>query len=167
MLATGLAIAMFLIAFVVHVLVWRLHKPENSGVALLLLFLVVLPIAVAGLTAGLAGPDLARASVLAQAGALYLAAMAAYINTYPAIEVDSVSFKIAVAAREAGAAGLPIDDLYGVVGKDIAVRPRLKNLLAENYATLQGDRFVLSGKGRALAGFYGLVRRIYGLGMGG
>ena len=161
------ALLVFFLSFIAHVLVWRTRRPANSAKALLILFIVGYSIAILVTSAFGVSENLASEHTLLIASLTYFSIVSAYINTYPAIEVDSVSFKIATAVQSSGKSGLKKSSLRKVVGDDIAVKPRIKDLISEKYAYFDDGLLKLTRKGQFLANFYTIVRRIYGLGLGG
>lgn len=169
MLVLSWALASFVAALAVHVVLWRVARPRNTAQGLVVVFGVAGAVAYAALAWISPAPDPAWLPVWsrdAQFGLLYFALMAAYINVYPAIEVDSPSLRILLDVHAAGAKGLGPADIGRNLQGDNVVRRRVRNLLDERMAERRDGRMVLTRKGRFIAslfhGFRRLVRRDIG-----
>jgi hypothetical protein len=161
------AVPLGILAFAVHVLIWRASRPRNSGVALLAVFVVV------GMLGGgaflLWGWHSGTIDWLAGAQTLllYLAGMAAYINTYPAIEADSPSLVLMQELRRAGEKGMSRAGIHQMFNDEVVFTPRVLDLVNENMAIREGDHLRLTAKGWAIARIFGTFRRLTGRPRGG
>ena len=170
-LVLGLGLALF--GFVLHLARWRIARPPSSGRALVvtllsgifggLALLIALSWAAPGLAALLPDGPLA----LGHALLLALALAAAYVMTYPAIEVESPTLTIIQAIARHGPEGLARDRLFVELNDSVLVAPRIQDLLDENLATREGGRYRLTGKGRTLARIFVTWRTILGAPKGG
>ena len=166
--------ASFLLAFLAHILVWRVSLPERQTRTLLLLMFSVL-FATLALLVGLGGVIAARYgwSVPETPGdylhlaLLNVSLVFSYLITYSAIEADSPSLVIVLAVAEAGPDGLPEEALGLYAGDDILVKPRIKDLLRDKMASFEGGRYRLTLKGRLLAAVFIAFRKLLGRGKGG
>lgn len=162
--------ALLVVAFGVHVIIWRLARPSNSGFALVMVFLAVLAAGAAamGILAEFA-PAVAPGgwSAVAHIVFLYVAGMSGYINTYPAIEVDSPTLRLMHVLSQVGRAGLDMEGVRAAIGDEYVVGRRFDNLINENMAFRRGDRLVLAPKGRVIATVFGVFRGLVGRGLGG
>lgn len=170
-LACGLG--WFAVAFVAHVLRWRIARPAASGQALIRLMVATILLAAA--TTWFAGRVVPGAAALVPANAgealralvLALALAASWVMTYPAVEVESPTLVMVKAIADRGAGGLAEAELRQVLDEDVMVSPRIRDLLDERLAALRGDRLVLTAKGAALARAFAGWRSVLRLGMGG
>ena len=154
-------------AFVVHVIIWRLFRPKNSSMVLPLVFLSVLMAGMA-LVGVLSQPWLVmNGQQWVQLVLLYLTGASGYINTYPAIEVDSPTLKMFHAIWQNRKTGVALEDLHRQAGDEFAVRRRLDNLVNDRMARWDGEHLVIEPKGRAIATVFTLFRRLVGRGLGG
>lgn len=167
------AVAAFLlgVSFVVHVAIWRLKRPRNSAVALTAVFVGcglagagVLFVISAELDMGWARPTSVEWGQLA---ILYFAAMAGYINTYPAVEADSPTLFLATVLAHRGEEGIALEDLESQLGDDVLIKPGLRSLVAEHMVAIEGGLYRLTTKGRAIAVAFKTYRRLTGRGIGG
>lgn len=161
------AINLIFLAFVVHVMIWRTRRPPNSGVALLIIFMIIGLIAIAlfFFWSWRHGSEI-NGPALTQTVLLYFAGMAGYINTYPAIEADSPSLLLAYELRLAGSVGLTKSEIMARFNDDFVFLPRLQNLIDEKIVETVDGRLLLTAKGRAIAriffGFRCLTGRKFG-----
>ncbi len=170
-LVLGLGLAFF--GFVLHLARWRIARPPSSGRALVvtllsgifggLALLIALSWAAPGLAALLPDGPLA----LGHALLLALALAAAYVMTYPAIEVESPTLIIIQAIARPGAAGLARDRLFAELNDSVLVAPRIQDLLDEKLARREDGRYRLTEKGRALVRIFAVWRAILGASKGG
>jgi hypothetical protein len=167
------ASSLFGLAFVSHVIMWRIHLPKRQARVVCLLFLGFL---CGGslmfwkhggeLSAfGLHPPsDLAQ---FLQFWLCYVSLTLAYIITYSAVEVDSPSLIIIMKIAEAGNAGLTSEALEVLVDDKILLDPRLKDLVTDNMAGLHEGKYRLTPKGAVMARLFVFYRKIMGVNKGG
>lgn len=152
-----LGLTAFVVALVIHILWWRFATPSATGKALICLFSLVVPLA----TTGIAAPCYMLSwgvfegygifGEVFYATLLGLAVAAAYVMTYPAIEVTSPTLKMIelVAAREPR--GIDAAEFRAIFDDSRFIVPRLENLLEEGLIMKAGDAFALTAKGARLA----------------
>jgi len=163
-----LGAALFGLLFLVHVAWWRLARPTKTAHLLLRGWLL-------GLLAGIpAGPLLLALGgfpydLAAHLQGLLMAAAlgAAYIATYPALEVTSPTLAILNDITAAGPAGLERKALEAKMDDSFLLHPRIADLLSEGLVVRQGERFVPTDKGRKLAGAFARLRAALRLSTGG
>jgi hypothetical protein len=168
MLILFLALCLVCTAFAIHVVIWRIRRPLNSALALLLIFalnlcfgLVILGLWTPASLSVRAWPDFGGIAIV------YFAFMTAYITTYPAIEVDSPTLRLVNALAQAGSRGISHSEVHSLIGGDLAIKPRIRDLLSEYLVVINGDRLILSAKGRLIARTFYAYRRVTGRELGG
>lgn len=159
-------------AFLLHVLVWRLHPPRRHTRALLLLFLGTVALTIAGLAlaprTGLALPCAPRGAWDLVHLALYgLALTLGYVITYSAVEADSPSLVLLLGVADAGPAGLSPEALLTLASDEVLVLPRVRDLLRDGHAVQADGRYQLTAKGRRFVGLFVAFRALLGAGKGG
>lgn len=165
--------ALFVLAFLVHWIVWQIRRPQATGQILILLLTgTVVGGAAALWLGGHAEPGLARflpddAGAWAQTIAFGLAISAAYVLTYPAIEVESPIMVIIDLIERAGPGGLERDELYRRLDDDFLVTPRIDDLVSEGLAIDSDTGCRLTEKGRSLGRTFIVWRKILGADVGG
>ncbi len=149
-----------LAGFLVHVAIWRRRRPRSSGSSLIKIFISTIATGTIVAAAAFFVFPSARAGLPAhlgdwiQAVTLALALAAAYVLTYPAIEVESPTLLLAELFDATGAQGLTRSELHRRLGNDVLVRPRVQDMLDEKLVELSGPRYLLTPKGRALGALF-------------
>lgn len=158
---------LLLCAFLLHVAWWRIAWPKNSSSKLLCIFMLVL-------AAGTSASYLAEFPAdlwhhpqqVAQIILLYHAGMAAYINTYPAVEAASPSLVIADLVASRGSVSRA--ELERHFASSQVVLPQVQLLLNDGMVVAgSGGRYTLTSKGRAIARAFGFFRAAIGRAKGG
>lgn len=170
-----LTVACFLVflAFLIHLIVWRMRLPRKQTRALLLIFFGVLCVALPLL------PHLAKLCPLLgmkqpvpiatylHISLFVISATLAYIITYSAVEVDSPSLLMVLAIDRAGTAGLSIEELHSTMNDALLVEPRIRDLILDGMAQQDGDLYRLTAKGAVMARMFTVQRRLLKSGKGG
>lgn len=168
-----LGAALFLFGFAAHVMLWRISRPRATAHGLIVLFIST--ILCASLTLGLAeylGIDFGgwlpgTLTEWMQGTLMALALAAAYVLSYPAIEVESPTLVMIDMVAKAGPPGIARSGFYDQLPDDTLVVPRIVDLLDEGFATKVDGHYVLTTKGRHLADAFIGWRRVLGAGLGG
>jgi hypothetical protein len=143
-------LVLFLGAFLIHLLIWRLHKPEASLKVLLAIFLVVI---VAGLAAlyfgrnaiysiGLAG--LPNAAAYLHVLVFSVSMALAYIVIYTLIEWDSPTLTIVNMIARAGKRGVGTAKLVKLAENLPSIESRMQSLIRSNVIVEKDGRYVVS-----------------------
>ncbi|MFH1442347.1 MAG: hypothetical protein ABIH18_09965 [Candidatus Omnitrophota bacterium] len=163
---------LFIIAFMLHILIWRVKRPNNTAKALIILFNSIL---ISGIIILLwlayNYPDL---SILprdfisyAYIILLFFSLFAVYILSYPAIEADSPSLVITTRIAQAGKAGLSYEEIKELLRDDLLVEPRLKDLINARLIDLNNSIYKINAKGVFFIQPFIIYRNFLGLGKGG
>ncbi len=151
---------LFVSAFFVHILVWRIRLPKkNHTTCLLNIFFGIFIMAMFIL-------PLQRVSDYVQLFFLYFSWMLAYIVSYSAIEVDSPSLTIVLNIDKTGY-GLSREELNKQLPDDLLVIPRLKDLLNDKMICLKENKYKLTRKGAFLISSVIFFRRLLNAEKGG
>jgi hypothetical protein len=167
------SLVVFLVSVGLHMAVWRVRAPRRHTRAIVIIFLSVL-------TAGVCGGVLIQDSVpravpwlpscpaeLGQMILLVLSLLAAYVITYSALEADSPTLAMIRELDDAGAEGVDRNHFHRSMSDARLVIPRLQDLLRDGMARLNGDRYVLTLKGRLMTCAILAHRRLMRRGAGG
>jgi len=154
---------LFIIAFVIHVVVWKVRRPHHQAASLVLLFLFV------GL-AGFGGIWLLKASggsalsILRAALAilLYLSCCMFYFLLFSAVDSDSPTLTLIGIIRKRGLLGISREQLSQEMAKYSFVRPRLTQMINDGFLVQVGDRLHAGRRGRILATLVLSYRRLLG-----
>ena len=160
------------LAFVLHLIVWRIRLPKRQTKVMLLMFFGTLA---AGMVFLWTNPSFEFLGVEAPAGGLeffrialmFTAFTLAYMITYSGLEADSPSLVMVLAIADAGPEGLSREIFFEQMTDDILVKPRVRDLLTDKMAVLDGETYRLTPKGVLLARIFVVYRSILGAGKGG
>lgn len=160
------ATALFLVAFAVHVALWRGSDLRRSGSTLVPLFAgsIVLECLLLAVPAARAGVP-AAALVLAALLALQIAAC--YVISYPAMQANSPSLEMTRQLSRAGSAGLAPAELYARLSEPSLVSDRIDDLLGDGLAIEADGRYRCTPKGAALARALAAWKALLGEAKGG
>ena len=163
----------WLLAFLLHFIVWKRHLPRRQIRALLLTFFAVLfagcgilwnypEITLFGITAVPVG-WISLAHIVLYFTSLTLA----YMITYSALEADSPSLVMVLKIAVAGDAGLPRQVFHEQLNDTLLVEPRLHDLVTDKMVVMDGQRYRLTAKGRWMAWLFIGFRNLLKLDKGG
>jgi len=158
-------LAVFIIALVIHLIVWRMHLPKKQIEALSLIFSSALFL---GLFCIFKFPQFIKWNILPaknlfeviQFILLFVSVAVSYIVSYPAIQVDSPTLLIINAVSKAGAYGLDKNELEMIADNDLLLIPRIKDMLSDNMIYLEGEKYKLLQKGLIMARIFSFYRSI-------
>ena len=133
--ALAVAIGALLVAFVVHLILWRLHLPKTQLKALLVIFAVVWALAALSILLGFVGAGSFAEGWLV--GFLYFcliywSAAFCYVITYSAMEGDSPTLSLTRHLHRTGEAGVSHEEIEDFFRQRPFVGARVKALVADN-----------------------------------
>jgi hypothetical protein len=170
-LISGLSI--FLLAFLLHAIIWKVHLPKNQKRVLLRIFfgslisylvvlwLISLFLRNAGVSIPMVWMEYFRLCVF------FISLTLAYITTYSALEADSPSLAIVMSIAKARTRGLNINELYKTMDNDKLLKPRITDLLIDNLIYFKNNKYILTAKGKALVTIFIIYRGLLGAQKGG
>ncbi len=155
-----------------HLIVWKIRLPKRQTKVMLLMFFGTLIAGSAFLWThpafSLLGFDAPAVwTEYARIALLFTAFTLAYMITYSGLEADSPSLVMVLSIARAGPEGLSKDVFYQQMTDDILIKPRVRDLLTDHMAYLDGDTYRLTSKGILLARIFVTYRNILGAGKGG
>ena len=163
---------LFLVAFIVHVVLWRVRRPVNTTATIILVFVVSvstvwLALSIFGIFQGLTGflPQEPVDKILSLLLALALAV--SYIMTYPALENDSPTLKLVYLIDQKGRTGATEEELFRSFSNKNTVEPSITEMISEGLVRMEGQSILLTERGHRLATIYRKWRDILGAEMGG
>ncbi len=166
-------IFLFILAFIIHFIIWRVSLPKkNHTIGLLKIFFGVL---IAGIFfsriyssvsfLGLSLPQGFSEYLLISFS--YGALVLAYIVSYSAIEVDSPSLLIVLYISKAASSGLTKEKIEKIMTNDFLVRPRIDDLLRDKMLFLDKGIYRITPKGVLLANIFIFYRKLLNAPKGG
>lgn len=143
----------FCLAFLLHLIMWKIHLPRRQTktilqiffgvliVCLLILWLAPLFIDNINTFISLTLPEYLLIVLF------FVSLTLAYVITYSAIEADSPSLVMVMTVANAGPQGLNKEEFNRIMTDDILVMPRVRDLLRDKMVYMDGDKYRLTLKG--------------------
>lgn len=166
-------IVLFFLSFLAQLIVWRISLPKRQTKVLLVIFFGILftgllalkvsPYLIPGL--GIYAPKYPLEYL--HISISFIALTLAYMITYSAIEADSPSLVMIRAVAKAGSGGLNKKEFEKTMNDDLLVIPRVRDLLNDKMAYIDGDKYRLTPKGFLFARLFVLSRKILNAPKGG
>lgn len=150
------SISLFLVAFSLNVIFWRIKKPLNIGKYIILIFVCVMIFYILGLLLlkfEITGYFIIKTLIL------YMSFFSCYIMTYPVFAADSPSLIIADIVKNSNR-GISYNKLLNSFDNSILLHPRIRDLLEENYIKYEKDKYKLTAKGKILSDIFINYRKI-------
>ena len=163
------AVLSFAAGFLIHVIWWRMRIPRATAASLFLVFacanlagiLMWALIAIGGSELQVIFGELLALCICD------FAIMAAYINTYPAIEAKSPTLHMLEIMSKAGETGLSYPAIEEALGGEKLVLAQIESLVADGFAIREGKKMFLTNHGSFLANVFWFYRRLSGRATGG
>jgi len=165
----GLAFSLFLAAFLLHWIIWRIRIPRRQSAALLVILLGTLPV---GLAAVILVPALQFFGPLGfwevlHVATFHVALSLAYIVAYTAIEGRSPSMALLVYVADARGQGRTREELESALRGENPVAARVQAMLLDGMIVQAEGSYRLTAKGWAWARALGSFRRLLAMEKGG
>jgi len=168
-----LGLILFFTAFILQLAIWRIRIPKRQTKVLLgiffgtlftgLLVLKVSPYLIPGL--GIYAPKYPLEYL--HISISFISLTLAYMITYSAIEADSPSLVMIRAVAKAGSGGLDKKEFEKTMNDDLLVIPRVRDLLNDKMAYMEGDKYRLTPKGVMFARLFVFYRNLLNAPKGG
>lgn len=159
-------IVLFCLSFLAQLAVWRIRIPKRQTKVLLVIFfgtlftglltLKLAPFSIPGLAVYAPGHPLEYLHISIS----FISLTLAYMITYSAIEADSPSLVMIRAVAKAGSEGLDKKEFEKTMNDDILLIPRVRDLLNDKMAYIDGGKYRLTPKGFLFARLFVLSRKI-------
>lgn len=161
------SMASVMLAFVIHWFVWRIRIPQRQSATLLAIFSATLLLGIATSRWWPVAWRFTSPWEVLHVASFHVAAMLAYVVAYSALEERSPSMTMLTRVADAGSSGLSREQVESSLMHVSPVETRLAAMLRDRMLLEEGDRFVLTAKGRAWVGTFSGWRRMLGFRMGG
>ena len=155
--------ALWILAYVVHLIVWHIRIPRRQAASLLLCFLTV------GAAGAAAIFSLVSAGLLVSSPLrliltmlFYSSASAIYFLLFSAIEADSPTLTMMAIIGRCGRGGISHDRLIEALNEHAFIRPRLDQMLRDQMLIEIDGRLHAGPRGRLLASVILSYRRLLG-----
>jgi hypothetical protein len=157
------SIILISIAFLVHLLIWRIRLPVRQTNTLLIIFLSILLSGFGISYSGFHDPNLVLylltdVSEYLLVALFFIAVTFGYIITYSALEAESPSLLMVLAIYQTGEEGLKKYKLEQLMTDEVLIDPRIADLLRDRMVYRVGERYQLTSKGKKFAWLFGRYR---------
>lgn len=152
---------LFVVAFVIHWMWWRVRLPRRQTFALFMIFLGALP-AVVGLHFLVPGLPLSwpqNCWEWLHVCELHMSVALGYIVLYSALEENSPSLTIIGFVFEAGSTGRTPAEVFGLINDDLILRSRLHAMLRDGLVCQTDGLYRLTPKGQVWVRVFSVFRR--------
>lgn len=158
--------ALLILAFVIHLILWKIRLPKRQTKTILQIFFAVMIFGIFVLCnlpdnpviLGIS-PPVSLAEYI-QISLFFVSLTLVYMITYSALEADSPSLVIVTTIANAGPNGLDKQCFDELMNDNILVKPRIRDLLLNKMAKMDGDKYVLTPKGVLFARIFIIYRKI-------
>lgn len=161
-----LGIISFLTVLALHIIIWRIKKPQNE-IGILFLLFIFLPLFLTGFLFFInIFKNFTDNNLLFSVFLLYFSLSCAYIQTYPAARANAPSLQIVYLIYKSGQKGLSEEKIINKFSLNNLVYERVEDLIKESFVYQQDNTILLTKKGKALANIFWIYRKLYGLEFG-
>lgn len=162
-------LALLIISFIVHLVIWRVHISKRPMLALLGIFGVTPVLVISICVASNAFPGLAGITLSSALRVLlfYLSCSLAYICLYSAIEVQSPTLAIVAHVASCGSTGCSETELANAMPDNDSIMQRIGLMEAGGVISISEELCKLTPVGRLWAGVFEYTSKIFGLQLGG
>ncbi len=159
-------LSLIFIAFILHLIVWRIRLPQRQVKTMLQMFFATLTAGILALwnappsfeIFGISPPD--NIWEYLHICLMFVSLTLAYMITYSALEADSPSLVMVMAINNAEPGGLDKDKFGEMMSDDILVMPRIKDVLLDRMVYMDGDKYRLTPKGALMARIFIFYRTL-------
>jgi len=160
-----IGIVLFLVFFLFHLIMWKLHIPKNHIRTLLKILFFVLIIGTVFIKIFSIIPN--NFLQYLHICIFFIFLVLAYVVTYSAVSADSPSLVIVMAIAKSGSKGLDKEELYNILNDNLLVKPRVKDLINSKMAYLDGNNYKLTTLGKRFVEIFIFYRKLLNLPKGG
>lgn len=162
-------ILLFFAAFLLHLIIWKIHIPrKNPSLVLLIIFFAVFVLSVIVSQRAPVIPfmpkDIFNQTLIF---VFFISMTLAYIVSYSAIEINSPSLEIVLTITKAGPGGLDRERIERMFTEDKLIKRRINELVKIGLVYKNKDIYRLSAKGMLTADIFVWYRRILNTSKGG
>lgn len=160
-------IGVFLFAFLLHIVIWRIRIPRRQTEALLLIFIITFALGVFFLDRIVLPSKVALWRAYLEISVFYLSLVIAYLLSYPAIAALSPSLVICDIISRSKTHGVSKSDVELLLNDEVLIKPRIEDLVNDNMVCYSDGKYRLAKKGRLLVSIFVLFRNILRIPKGG
>ena len=160
---------LFFLAFLLHLIIWKVRMPKRQTKTILQIFFGVLISGIIFLyikqPALLKGDFFSFESFIEyfHISIFFTSLTLGYIITYSALEADSPSLVMIMLILDAGPSGLDIGAFTQRLNDDLLVKPRIEDLLRDKLVCMDGEKYLLTPKGNSFVTIITFYRKLINL----
>lgn len=159
-------LSFFVLAFIIHFVLWKIRLPKRQIKAILQIFLAVLFVGISvlwnlpvkpvfwGITPPVNLPEYIQIFLF------FFSLVSAYMITYSALEADSPSLVIVKTIVDAGQEGLDMEIIKELINNDVLIKPRVYELDRDKMIYMDKDKYRLTSKGLVMARIFVIYRKL-------
>ncbi len=157
---------LFFLAFLLHLIIWKVRMPKRQTKTVLQIFFGVLISGIIFLyisqSALLKGGFFSFKSFTEyfHISIFFTALTLAYIITYSALEADSPSLVMVMLILNAGPNGLDKRAFTQHLNDDLLIKPRIEDLLRDKLVYQDGEKYLLTSKGKSFVNIITFYRKL-------
>lgn len=173
MLVLIYSLLLFSTAFVFHIVLWKIRLPKRQTKVLLQIFFGTLIIGVLSLISisllipGFDNLIPMKPPEYLHICLIFISLTLSYMITYSALEADSPTLVMVMTIAKAGVEGLDKKEFDQRLNDDLLIKPRIRDLVIDKMAYLDGDKYKLSRKGVLFARIFIVFRKLLNASKGG
>ena len=173
MLVLLYSLLLFSMAFILHIVLWKIRLPKRQTKVLLQVFFGTLSAGILSLISisfFVSEVD----SIVPQKipeylhiCLLFISLTLSYMITYSALEADSPTLVMVMTIKKAGQEGLDKKEFDSMLNDDLLIKPRIRDLITDKMAYLDGEKYKLTTKGVLFAQIFIWYRKLLNAPKGG
>jgi hypothetical protein len=149
---------LFAIAFLLHLIIWKIRIPDNPARTIVIIFVLILAAGVLILRYTVLDNSMAGSLALLNFGEclhvalIFMSFLSTYYFVYGTLVDESPSMFTILNVTKAGEKGLPEKALTELITDDLFIKPRMVYLVGERMVCLQEKKYRLNSKGKKFIG---------------
>src|SRR4030067_481322 len=173
MLVLIYSLLLFSMAFVFHIVLWKISLPKRQTKVLLQIFFGTLLIGILALISisfiipGFDNLISMKPPEHLHICLIFISLTLSYMITYSALEADSPTLVMVMAIEKAGPEGLDKKEFEQSLNDDILIKPRIRDVITDKMSNVDGGKYKLTSKGVLFARIFILYRRLLNAPKGG
>lgn len=166
MLVLIYSLLLFSTAFIFHVVLWKIRLPKRQTKVLLQIFFGILSAGILSLicisffVSEVDNIVPQKIPEYLHICLIFISLTLSYMITYSALEADSPTLVMVMTIEKSGDRGLDKEEFDSILNDDLLIKPRIRDLITDKMAYLDGEKYKLTSKGVLFARIFILYRRL-------
>ena len=158
------SLLLFSTAFIFHIVLWKIRLPKRQTKVLLQIFFstlivgILFLISISSFISEAENIVPQKTSEYLHICLIFISLTLSYMITYSALEADSPTLVMVMTIEKAGPEGLDKKEFDRMLNDDILIKPRIRDLIIDKMAYLDGEKYKLTSKGVLFARIFILYR---------